>query len=83
MNFTTPTKKDQKKKEIYMYDAPWTIYAMSWSNRKDKPFRMAIASFLEEYQNYVQIIQLNEEKNDFEKKYQFEHSCNILNFKFF
>lgn len=63
-----------------MYDAPWQIYAMSWSNRKDKPFRMAIASFIEDYSNYIQIIQLNEDKNDFEKKYQFEHPCKKFHF---
>eukprot|EP01018_Ginkgo_biloba_P012206 Gb_40146 [translate_table: standard] len=43
----------QKKSEIYTYDAPWQIYGMNWSVRKDKKFRLGIGSFLEEYNNKV------------------------------
>ena len=42
-----------KRKEIYKYDAPWTVYSMNWSIRPDKRFRLALGSFVEEYNNKV------------------------------
>ena len=42
-----------KRKEIYKYEAPWTVYAMNWSVRPDKRFRLALGSFVEEYNNMV------------------------------
>lgn len=42
-----------KRKEIYKYDAPWNVYAMNWSTRIDKKFRLALGSFIEEYNNKV------------------------------
>ena len=42
-----------KKKEIYKYNAPWTVYGMNWSVRPDKKFRLALGSFIEEYSNKV------------------------------
>lgn len=42
-----------KRKEIYKYEAPWTIYGMNWSVRTDKRFRLAMGSFVEEYNNKV------------------------------
>ena len=30
------------KKEIYSYEAPFALYALSWSVRADKPFRMGM-----------------------------------------
>lgn len=44
-----------KRKEIYKYEAPWTVYAMNWSVRPDKRFRLALGSFVEEYNNKVGI----------------------------
>lgn len=44
---------DAKKKEIYKYIAPWTVYAMNWSVRQDKRFRLAVGSFIEDYKNKV------------------------------
>ena len=64
---------DSKKKEIYKYLAPWTVYAMNWSVRKDKRFRIAIGSFIEDYRNKVQIIQLDEDRGDFVMRSSFEH----------
>ena len=47
--------RDQtKRKEIYKYEAPWTVYSMNWSLRPDKRFRLALGSFVEEYNNRVQ-----------------------------
>lgn len=36
-------------KTQYIYQAPWDVYAMNWSNRKDKDkaYRLAVASCLE------------------------------------
>lgn len=42
-----------KRKEIYRYEAPWTVYSMNWSIRPDKRFRLALGSFVEEYNNKV------------------------------
>lgn len=64
---------ESKKKEIYKYLAPWTVYAMNWSIRHDKRFRIAISSFIEDYRNKVQIIQLDEERGEFVLKAAFEH----------
>lgn len=66
-------QNESKKKEIYKYLAPWTVYAMNWSVRKDKKFRIAIGSFIEDYRNKVQIIQLDEDRGDFVLRAAFEH----------
>lgn len=42
-----------KLKEIYKYEAPWTVHAMNWTVRPDKRFRLALGSFVEEYNNKV------------------------------
>ena len=45
--------RESKKKEIYKYRAPWTIYGMNWSVRPDCKFRLALGSFIEDYSNKV------------------------------
>lgn len=45
-----------KRKEIYKYTAPWTVYSMNWSIRPDKRFRLALGSFVEEYNNKAVLI---------------------------
>ena len=45
--------REGKKKEIYKYVAPWTVFAMNWSMRLDKRWRLAIGSFIEDYTNKV------------------------------
>lgn len=47
-----------KRKEIYKYEAPWTVYSMNWSVRPDKRFRLALGSFIEEYNNKVKLFKL-------------------------
>lgn len=49
----------QKRKEIYKYEAPWTVYSMNWSVRPDKRFRLALGSFVEEYNNKVRKLKLD------------------------
>jgi DDB1- and CUL4-associated factor 7 len=53
-----------KRKEIYKYLAPWPLYSMNWSVRPDKRFRLALGSFVEEYNNKVQIISLDEDTSE-------------------
>eukprot|EP01035_Chromulina_nebulosa_P005561 gene5561-7547_t len=50
----------EKRKEIYSYTAPWTTYAMAWCRRPDDNgrFKIAVGSYIEEYTNQFQIIQL-------------------------
>lgn len=62
-----------KRKEIYKYLAPWPLYSMNWSVRPDKRFRLALGSFIEEYNNKVQIISLDEETSEFSAKSTFDH----------
>ncbi|VEL11816.1 unnamed protein product [Protopolystoma xenopodis] len=62
-----------KRKEIYRYDAPWNIFSMNWSIRSDKRFRLAIGSFIEEYNNKVQVITLDEDKGEFVPLCTFPH----------
>lgn len=45
--------------QVIPYEAPWNIFAVSFSNNPNYPFRMGVASFLAETTNYVEIIQLN------------------------
>ncbi|KHJ40747.1 WD repeat-containing protein LWD1 family protein [Trichuris suis] len=63
----------QKRKEVYRYESPWNLYAMNWSIRPDQKFRIAVGSFIEEYSNKVQIIQLDEEAGEFINTAQFDH----------
>jgi WD repeat-containing protein 68 len=60
-------------KEIFTYQAPWPIYAAAWSSRPDKPFRLAIGSFLEDYTNRVEIVQLSRTTGQFESRRGFDH----------
>ena len=62
-----------KRKEIYKYEAPWTLYGMNWSIRPDKRFRLALGSFVEEYNNKVQIVMLDEDNSDFTMRSTFDH----------
>ena len=48
-----------KRKEIYKYEAPWTVYSMNWSVRPDRRFRLALGSFIEEYNNKVKHLFIN------------------------
>lgn len=71
----------EAKKEIYTYEAGFRIYAMNWSVRPDRPFRMALASFSEHHDNKVRIVQLNDEKGVFEALSEIEHPYPPTNLK--
>lgn len=64
----------EKKKEIYTYEAPWLVYGMNWSVRRGgSEFRLAIGSFLEEYSNRVEIVELNTDTGSFVSTASFDH----------
>ncbi|KAM3174121.1 hypothetical protein ACTXT7_011163 [Hymenolepis weldensis] len=68
-----PPVSNPKNKEIYKYEAPWNIFSLNWSIRQDKRFRLAIGSFIEEYNNKIQIITLDEEQGEFVAQQTFNH----------
>lgn len=70
---TAAAASSAKRKEIYTYTAPWLMYSMNWSVRADQRFRLAVGSFEEEYSNSVRIIQLDEERQEFNELGAFEH----------
>jgi WD40 repeat protein len=63
----------------YRYEAPWNLYAMNWSVRKDqdKKFRLAVGSYQEGPQqghDTVQIVQLQPDTGLFDQVASFEHN---------
>jgi hypothetical protein len=73
LDMTSGNNSQAKRKEIYRYEAPWMVYAMNWSMRPDKRFRLALGSFVEEYNNKVQIVSLDEDKSEFVSRSTFDH----------
>ncbi|KAH6759422.1 Transducin/WD40 repeat-like superfamily protein [Perilla frutescens var. frutescens] len=49
----------QLRPGIHTYEAPFDIYAMNWSIRKDKSYRLAISTLFEHLKNRVEIVQLD------------------------
>uniref|UniRef100_A0AC35U8M7 WD_REPEATS_REGION domain-containing protein n=1 Tax=Rhabditophanes sp. KR3021 TaxID=114890 RepID=A0AC35U8M7_9BILA len=64
-----------KRKEIYTYQAPFYLYSSAFSFRPENTykFRLAVGSFNEEYNNKVQIVQLNEDTQKFYASATFDH----------
>ena len=77
MELADDAKKGRHKKEIYDYESPHLVYGMGWSVRKDHSFRLALGSFVEDYANQVDIIELVQDPTTddwkFEKTSSFEH----------
>ncbi|KAH3766356.1 WD40 repeat protein [Pelomyxa schiedti] len=70
----SPSPSGGGGKELYAYDAPWPVFAMSWSAREDKPFRLAVGSLLEDaISNKVRIVQLNMQRDALECVSEFDH----------
>ncbi|TPX49929.1 hypothetical protein SeLEV6574_g01196 [Synchytrium endobioticum] len=53
----------QPHNDIYSYEAPWPVYALAWSQRP-ATFRLGLGSFMEEYSNKLQILQLAPKTGD-------------------
>ena len=68
---TTPGST--KRREIYKYEAPWMLYGLAWATRPDRHFRLAIGSFMEEYNNKIQVVTLDENSGEFSSLGTFEH----------
>lgn len=76
----TPMSVDEapsnKKREIFTYKAPWTVYTMAW-RRNTPTFQLAVGSFMEEYVNQIQILTLDRDANEgdgnFIKTAKFDH----------
>uniref|UniRef100_A0A7S1KNV9 Guanine nucleotide-binding protein subunit beta-like protein n=1 Tax=Percolomonas cosmopolitus TaxID=63605 RepID=A0A7S1KNV9_9EUKA len=49
-----------RSKQFFTHEFSYPIYALSWSNRKDEPFRLATCSFVENNQNEIQILKLRD-----------------------
>eukprot|EP00126_Sphaerothecum_destruens_P007633 Sdes_comp19925_c0_seq2m12361 len=62
-----------KRKEIYTYESPWPMYAMSWSTKPEARFRLALGSFVEEYANKVEIVELKDDVGEFVNTHTFDH----------
>jgi len=62
-----------KGKEIYKYNAPWTVYSMNWCQKPEKRFKLALGSFIEDYNNLIQIVTLDDNTGEFYAKSTFDH----------
>jgi len=59
------------KEDIYTYEPKWQTFSCAWSAKS--PFRAAVASFLEQYTNQIDIVQVNDAKGAFDVKASFDH----------
>jgi WD repeat-containing protein 68 len=62
-----------KDNKVHTYTSDWDIYAIAFSSKPQYKFRLALGSFIEEEQNKVKVIQLNQERGQFQPKFEFEH----------
>eukprot|EP00124_Ichthyophonus_hoferi_P003721 Ihof_evm3s343 gene=Ihof_evmTU3s343 len=63
----------KRRKEIYTYASTSPLYTIGWSSRFGFEDRLATGSFIEEYANKVEIVQLDKEKDEYIRTTQFEH----------
>lgn len=61
--------------EILEYQGKWPLYGLAWSKRRDKPARLAIGSFVEEYSNKVEIIQHNPDSLTYSATFDHPYPC--------
>ncbi|CAD6193636.1 unnamed protein product [Caenorhabditis auriculariae] len=75
VNMGTATREEDKRKDIYGYNAPYTLYSTGWSAATDpqRKFRLAVSSFIEEYSNKVSVVQLDEEAGELVLRSTFDH----------
>ncbi|CAI5450854.1 unnamed protein product [Caenorhabditis angaria] len=68
-------RDDSRRKEIYAYTAPHTLYSHGWSSATDtsRKFRIAVSSFIEEYSNKISIVQLDEDIGEIVQRATFDH----------
>ncbi|KAM1196960.1 hypothetical protein ACFX2I_008622 [Malus domestica] len=75
----------EKKAGVHTYISQWPIYSLAWSVRHDKPSRLAIGSFIEDYGNKVELVQFNQDTSDFatDNRLTFDHPYAPTNLMFF
>ncbi|KAJ0089160.1 hypothetical protein Patl1_32616 [Pistacia atlantica] len=75
----------EQKPGVFTHTAQWPISSLAWSVRQDKKSRLAIASFLEDYSNKVELVQFNLETSDFstDNRLIFDHPYAPTNLMFF
>ncbi|BFG38553.1 hypothetical protein CerSpe_248270 [Prunus speciosa] len=75
----------EKRAGVYTYISQWPIYSLAWSVRHDKPSRLAIGSFIEDYSNKVELVQFNRDTSDFatDNRLIFDHPYAPTNLMFF
>lgn len=54
------TRQENKQSQIYTFESNLPVFSISWSQRKDFPFRLAFSSFEEKAANKVTVVQLDE-----------------------
>lgn len=64
---------DSTEGKIHRHEAPWNIFATSWSRKGDKPYRLAIGSFVEEYCNKIQVLSLDPSTGNFTEMAMVDH----------
>eukprot|EP00056_Hartaetosiga_gracilis_P004921 m.79575 g.79575 ORF g.79575 m.79575 type:complete len:339 (-) comp11982_c1_seq1:68-1084(-) len=61
------------EKSLFEHQCPWPTYSFGFSFNKETPFRVAVGSFVEEYSNKIQVLDLNSEKGEYEVHSTIEH----------
>nr|CCC92922.1 conserved hypothetical protein [Trypanosoma congolense IL3000] len=54
-------QQDQQRMNILSYPTGWLANGVSWSTRENAPFRFAVSSYIQEYKNYVDIVQKSDD----------------------
>lgn len=49
--------EEEKKESNLSYSTKWVANGLSWGSREDKPFRLAVSSYIQDYKNYVDIVE--------------------------
>ncbi|EAN76890.1 WD domain, G-beta repeat, putative [Trypanosoma equiperdum] len=61
MGSQIPQQQQQQRPSILSYNTGWLANGVSWSTRENAPFRFAVSSYIQEFKNYVDIVQKNDE----------------------
>lgn len=60
----------EKRSDIYTHQFSNDLYAMGWSVRPDKPFRLAVGSFVDAgTDNTVEVVQLDDDLGSFASRH--------------
>ena len=57
-------RQRESEKQIYTFNSDWIIYALGFSWRENRDFRLGIGSLKEEFTNQIKIIKLSESRGD-------------------